>query len=84
MPTKKTINRNNFINSGLTPITNYLKARDNFNYRLWRIVGGKLVTPFNGIFLTEEEFRKRHPVPAPLSFRRSPENADRRNLYLNS
>lgn len=76
-------NKNNIIYSRHTPVANYLAAKDQLNNRLWTInKAGRLVTKYNGVFLTDAEFQKVFPVPKSVSFTLSPQNADTTKSYL--
>lgn len=69
-------------NTPATPVTDYLKARDFRDQRLWMLRQGKLYTHLNGKLVTREEFDRIHPVPTVSFFYKALENPDKTKNYL--
>lgn len=82
MPKFEPKNPNRLLHRNYAPISDYLKAKDFRDNRLWTIVNGKLVTMVNNEYLSEAEFNQRYPVPISLNFLRNPENSDKTKAYL--
>jgi len=78
---KETKNPNRLCQRTKTPIADYLRARDFKWQRLWKQVGSKLITLFEGEWLSENEFDERYPSKAPVHFFSNPENPNQSKNY---
>lgn len=65
-----------------TPVTDYLRAKDNRDNRLWTLYRGTLTTVVNGQKMTAEEFDRAYPVSNAVSFLLCPDNKDGTKAYL--
>lgn len=75
-------NRNNIAYSTQTPVSDYLEAKIQRDYRKWTIREGKLFTRYNGREMTSEQFGEMYPVPNPVSFLLCKDNKDGSKAYL--
>lgn len=64
------------------PVSEYLKARDFRDQRVWRLRKGKLYTTVDGEDIVKEDFDRRFPVPKVSFFYRALENPDKTKNYL--
>jgi len=64
------------------PVSDYLKARDFRDQRVWRLRNGKLYTTVDGEDIVKEDFDLRFPVPKVSFFYRALENPDKTKNYL--
>jgi len=64
------------------PVSDYLKARDFRDQRVWRLRKGKLYTNVDGEDIVKEDFDRRFPVPKVSFFYRALENPDKTKNYL--
>ena len=64
------------------PVSDYLKARDFRDQRVWRLRKGKLYTTVDGEDIVKEDFDRRFPVPKVSFFYRALENPDKTKNYL--
>ena len=81
MPRKLPKNPNSILNTG-TPVQNYLTEKEHREQRLWKMLGGKLWTYYNGSLMDSDTFNKLFPLPCVISFNRSKETADPTQKYL--
>jgi hypothetical protein len=65
-----------------TPVSDYLKARDFRDQRVWRLRNGKLYTYVEGEKMSQEDFDRKFPVPKVSFFYRALENPDKSKSYL--
>lgn len=65
-----------------TPVSDYLRAKQFRDNRLWHLLGSSLVTKVENEFLTAKEFSEKYPIPNPISFNRNPENPDKTKDFL--
>ena len=75
-------NKRNITNSHYTPIQDFLKARDFYWNRLWRIVDGKIYAKLRWQWIRGEIFDAKFKPNPPVSFTLSEHNADRTREYL--
>jgi hypothetical protein len=64
------------------PVSDYLKARDFRDQRVWRLRKGKLYTDVDGKLMSLEDFDRQFPVPKVSYFYRALENPDKTKNYL--
>jgi len=62
MPRKEVRNTNRMEFQRQRPVAVYLQAKSIMEDRLWKVVGNKLITFFNGEWLSENELRERLPI----------------------
>jgi len=75
-------NRNNIAYSTQTPVSDYLEAKIQRDYRKWTLIDGKLFTRYNGREMTSEQFAEMYPVPCPASFLLCQSNLDGTKRFL--
>jgi len=64
------------------PVSDYLKARDFRDQRVWKLRKGKLYTYVEGEKMSQEDFDRKFPVPKVSFFYRALENPDKSKSYL--
>jgi hypothetical protein len=68
--------------NNVNPVSDWLKARDFRNNRLWQYSEGVLRTKVGGKWMTAKDFDKRFPSRPPLHFYGNPENPDKRKSFM--
>ncbi len=70
-------------NNDLDPVSDWLKARDFRNNRLWRLSpDGVMRTKVGKEWITARDFDKRFPSRPPLHFYGNPENPDKTKSFM--
>jgi hypothetical protein len=67
-------------NTPSTPVSDYLRARDFRDQRVWRLRKGKLYTDVDGEQISLADFDQQFPVPNVSFFYRALENPDKTKI----
>jgi hypothetical protein len=81
MPRKEVRNPNRMQFQNKGTVASYIQAKQIMEDRLWKIVGTKLITFFNGEWLSENELRERLPILSQPCLLSNPDNPNRKKNW---
>lgn len=76
---KEPRNPNRFVRRGI--VAEYLQAKEIVENRLWKIVGNRLITFFDGEWLSESELREKLPILSRPNLFANPDNPNVLNNF---
>jgi len=72
-------NRMQFKNGAI--LKKYLKAKEDRDNRLWKMVDSSFVTFFSGQWISLKEFEQQHPILTQTSLLTNMDNPNKKNNY---